>query len=92
MKFKNRIVTIVMALAFMVGVFFMPQNVSAANIYNGVDVYEYSNITDYQALRNAGVSVIIQKASEGNNYNDKLLYYRASTAPKYGFKTIFRCS
>ena len=86
MKFKNRIVTIVMALAFMVGVFFMPQNVSAANIYNGVDVYEYSNITDYQALRNAGVSVIIQKASEGNNYNDKLLYYRASTAPKYGFK------
>jgi lysozyme len=73
-------------IAFVISAFFIPQNVNAETIYNGIDVYEYSNITDYQALRNAGVSVIIQKASEGNSYNDKLLYYRASTAPKYGFK------
>lgn len=83
---KKRISVFIMALAFMVGAFFMPANVQAQTVYNGVDVYEYSNVTDYQALRNAGVSVIIQKASEGNSYNDKLLYYRASTAPKYGFK------
>jgi len=75
-----------MALAFVVGAFFMPQNVRAATIYKGIDVYECSDISDYQALKDSNVSVVIQKASEGNNYNDKLLSYRASMLPQYGFK------
>jgi len=86
LKFKKKIMFLVMALAFMVGAFFMPQSVQAQSIYKGIDVYEYSNISDYQALKNSGVNVVIQKASEGNNYNDKLLSYRASMLPQYGFK------
>lgn len=72
--------------AFVIGAFLIPQNVQAITVYNGVDVYEYSNIVDYQALKDSGVSVVIQKASEGNTYDDKLLYYRADMLPKYGFK------
>jgi lysozyme len=83
---EKRIITFIVALAFTAGVFFIPANVQATNIYKGVDVYEYSNISDYQQLKNSGVSVVIQKASEGMTYNDKLLSYRASMLPQYGFK------
>ncbi|MEY8001629.1 GH25 family lysozyme [Clostridium sp. Mt-5] len=83
---KKRIVIFIVALAFMAGAFFIPQNVQATSIYNGVDVYEYSKISDYQQLKNSGVSVVIQKASEGMTYNDSLLSYRASMLPQYGFK------
>lgn len=83
---KKRISVFIVALAFMTGAFFMPANVQASSIYKGVDVYEYSNISDYQQLKNSGVSVVIQKASEGMTYNDSLLSYRASMLPCYGFK------
>ena len=84
--FKKIIPFFTVTLVFMACVFFMPKNVQASTIYKGIDVYENSDISDYQALKDSGVSVVIQKASEGNNYNDKLLSYRASMLPQYGFK------
>lgn len=83
---KKKILVFIMTLALMVGVFFMPQNAHAVTIYRGIDVYEYSNISDYAALKNSGIQVVIQKASEGMTYNDSLLSYRASMLPQYGFK------
>lgn len=83
---KKRISVFILALAFVAGAFFMPANVQAQTVYNGVDIYEYSNISDYQQLKNSGISVVIQKASEGVTYNDSLLNYRASMLPQYGFK------
>lgn len=70
----------------MVGAFFIPSIVQAQVVYKGVDVYEYSNISNYQQLKDSGTSIVIQKASEGINYDDKLLNYRASMVPKYGMK------
>ena len=83
---KKRISIFIIALAFMASAFFMPANVQAQTVYKGADVYEYSDISSYQQLKNSGVSVVIQKASEGMTYNDKLLSYRASMLPQYGFK------
>ena len=83
---KKRISVFILALAFMASAFFMPANARAQTVYNGVDVYEYSNISSYRQLKNSGVSVVIQKASEGLTYNDSLLSYRASMLPQYGFK------
>lgn len=75
----------IMAL-IIIGAFSMSQNVQAQTIYKGVDVYRYTDITDYQTLRDTGTSVLIQKATEGLTYTDGYLNYRAVTAPKYGFK------
>lgn len=73
------------ALVIFTGAFFMP-SIAHAQIYRGIDVYEYSNISDYQQLKNSGVSIVVQKATEGLTYNDSLLQYRANLIPLYGFK------
>lgn len=86
MSNKKKLISFSTAVALIVTAFFMPVNVRANNIYQGVDVYEYSNIYNYQILKDSGVSVVIQKATEGLTYNDKLLNYRATMLPKYGFK------
>ncbi len=83
---KKKIWEFILALAFVAGAFFMPANARASTVYKGADVYRYTNITDYQALKNTGTSVLIQKATEGLTYTDRYLNYRAVTAPKYGFK------
>ena len=83
--FKKKI-SMLFASIFLIGAFIMPKNVQAATIYKGVDVFEYDNISDYQALKNDGIDVAIQKASEGMTMNDMLLSYRASMLPQYGFK------
>lgn len=89
MNFKNRIATLLVAFAFVGATFFMPQNVHAST-YNGIDVYEHSDITDYQVLKNSGVSVVIQKASQGFR-KDGLLDYRANMLNQYGFHVGYYC-
>lgn len=74
-------IAIVFTIAFLI-----PMNVQAQTIYKGIDVYEYTNISDYQKLKNSGVSVVIQKATQGMHHNDALLYYRANILLQYGFK------
>lgn len=83
---KKKIKATILALAISASVFFMSAiNVKAYQpIYKGIDVYEGCNITSYHELRQAGYDIIIQKATQYRK--DKLLYYRASEAPKYGFK------
>ncbi|MCR6679059.1 hypothetical protein NVV43_26595, partial [Escherichia marmotae] len=66
-------------------VIFMPLNIHA-QIYKGVDVYEYDNISNYQQLKSNGVSVVIQKATEGLCHNDSLLNYRYNAIIQNGFK------
>lgn len=83
---RRKIISFFMTLTLMFSVFLLPVNVGATTIYNGIDVYEYSNISSYQQLKNNGISVVIQKASEGLTYNDALLSYRASMLPQFGFK------
>ena len=79
---KKRISVFIMALAFIAGAFFMPVKA----IDKGIDVYEYSNIQDYDRVKNSGITTVIQKATEGNTYNDKLLNYRADHLKNAGFK------
>jgi GH25 family lysozyme M1 (1,4-beta-N-acetylmuramidase) len=43
---------------------------------NGIDIYEGDNISDWNAIKGAGVQVVIQKATQGVDYLDKLLDYR----------------
>jgi|GEM_PF-973354 len=74
------------ALVIFIGAFFMPKTIHAQTIYKGIDVYEYSDIDNYQALKDSGVSVVIQKATQGVGHDDALLNYRANMLPKYGFK------
>lgn len=73
------------ALVIFIGAFFMPKIIHA-QVYKGIDVYEYSDIDNYKALKDSGVSVVIQKATQGLGHNDALLNYRANMLPKYGFK------
>lgn len=85
MRLKKKLITLLIAVAFSVTAFLLPQNVQAAT-YRGVDVYEYDNISDYQQLKSDGIQILIQKASEGLTHNDALLQYRASHAIGAGFK------
>lgn len=87
--FSKKILSLLMALTVGVTVFFMPMSVQASAIYKGVDVYEYDNISDYQALKDEGISIIIQKATQGLYHNDSLLQYRYNTILNNGFKIGF---
>lgn len=89
MKTKNRILTILVAFTFVIATFLLPKSVQASTIYKGTDVYEYSNISNYQQLKNDGVQVVIQKATQGIYHNDSLLYYRYNQLTQYGFKIGF---
>lgn len=73
------------ALVLFTGAFFMPQNVQAQT-YKGIDVYEYDNISDWNTVKNNGISVVIQKASEGLHHNDSLLQYRYPRILQAGLK------
>lgn len=86
---KNRISIFVVTLAFLVSVLLMPVSVQAVTIYQGVDAYEYDTITDYQALKNTGVNVFIQKASQGLWHDDKELYTRYDNLVKYNYHIGF---
>lgn len=79
MKQKNRILTTIVALLIS-AIFLLPQNVQAA--ISGIDISNYNNISDYSKLQNSDVKVVIQKATEGETFTDKYLYYRAENIPK----------
>lgn len=90
MKFKNRILSLFIIITFMIAIFCMQNFNVYANVYRGVDIYEYSNITDYQVLKNNGISVVIQKASQGFR-RDGLLSYRANMLNQYDFNVGYYC-
>jgi lysozyme len=83
---NKKIISILISAMFCVATFFMPVNVHAQSIYKGVDIYEYDNIYDYQQLKNDGIDVVIQKATQGLYHNDSLLFYRYTQIINYGFK------
>lgn len=85
LKQKKKISALLVAFTFVFATFFMPVSVQAQT-FKGVDVYEYDNISNYQQLKDTGVQVIIQKATEGLTYNDSLLQYRYAHIQQYGFK------
>lgn len=82
---KKAIFSITLALNIVACIVFNTNLVAAAEIYKGIDVYEYSNISSYAKLKNEGIQVVIQKATEGITHNDALLYYRANMLKQYGF-------
>jgi GH25 family lysozyme M1 (1,4-beta-N-acetylmuramidase) len=59
--------------------------VGTLSTYNGADVYEGDDISDYQQFKSSGVQVVIQKATQGETFTDSLLQYRATNLTKYGF-------
>ena len=59
------------------------------SIYQGADVYEGDNISNYQQFKASGVQVVIQKATQGETYVDSLLNYRATNLASNGFLVGF---
>ena len=61
----------------------------------GVDISNWQPNINYQALKDAGVEIVIMKASESNYYRDKYLdqHYNGCKAKgiKVGFYHFFRC-
>lgn len=61
----------------------------------GVDISNWQPNINYQALKDAGVEIVIMKASESNYYRDKCLdqHYNGCKAQgmKVGFYHFFRC-
>ncbi|AKA68567.1 GH25 family lysozyme [Clostridium scatologenes] len=55
----------------------------------GIDIYEGDNIQDWNAVKNAGIEVVIQKASQGTSHVDKLLNYRYPLIRSAGLKIGF---
>ncbi|URZ06499.1 GH25 family lysozyme [Clostridium felsineum] len=82
---KNKIISLVVAFTCVSATFFMPKNVHAQT-YKGIDIYEYDNIQDWNTVKNSGVSVVIQKATEGLYHNDSLLNYRYPKITSIGLK------
>jgi len=42
----------------------------------GIDIYEADNIQDWNLVKQQGIEVVIQKATQGTSHVDKLLNYR----------------
>lgn len=53
---------------------------------NGIDVYEGNDLEDFTVLKNQGVQVIIAKATQGVDYNDKSFVYRCEHVRQAGIK------
>ncbi|WPC40607.1 GH25 family lysozyme [Clostridium sp. JS66] len=55
----------------------------------GIDIYEGDNVQDWNAVKNEGIEIVIQKASQGTTHVDKLINYRypliKSACLKIGF-------
>lgn len=85
MKLKKKLLALFTATTIAISMLLTSANVQA-QIYKGVDVYEYDNISNYQQLKDNGTQVIIQKATQGLYHNDSLLQYRYNQIMQYGFK------
>lgn len=55
-------------------------------IYNGIDINSNNNVSDWNKVKNAGIQVVINKATEGNYYQDKYLKYRYNQCKNLGIK------
>ena len=56
----------------------------------GIDIYEGDNISDWNVIKNTdGISVVIQKATQGISRVDKLLNYRYPRIRQVGLKLGF---
>lgn len=55
----------------------------------GIDIYEGDNIQDWNDVKNAGIEVVIQKASQGTSHVDSLLQYRYPRIKDAGLKIGF---
>lgn len=86
MKIKNRIAALLVAFTFVVATFFIPKSVYAITIYSGIDIYSGNNVTDYAALRNQGIQVVIAKATQGIDYKDSSFAYRCGHVRAAGLK------
>jgi GH25 family lysozyme M1 (1,4-beta-N-acetylmuramidase) len=53
---------------------------------NGIDIYEGDNITDWNLLKQQGVQIVIQKATQGISHIDSLLRLRYSRIKAAGLK------
>jgi lysozyme len=59
-------------------------------VMNGIDVYEGDNISDWNVIKNTdGISVVIQKATQGLSRVDSLLNYRYPRIKQAGLKLGF---
>lgn len=56
------------------------------SIYKGIDINSNNNISDWNKVKNNGIQVLINKATEGNFYQDKYLKYRYDTVRPLGIK------
>ncbi|MCD2345826.1 GH25 family lysozyme [Clostridium guangxiense] len=81
---KNKIIALLTAVVLSTA-FFMPVN-ARAQTYKGIDIYEYDDIENWNTVKNNGVSVVIQKATQGIAHNDSLLNYRYPRILQAGLK------
>lgn len=56
---------------------------------NGIDISSYNDIEDWNALKQQGVQIAVQKATEGISYTDKYLTYRYPRMKAAGIKVTF---
>lgn len=83
---KKKLITSIITIAFAVAIF-LPLNVSAAT--PGIDIYEGDDIENWNAVKNSGITTVIQKATQGEYHNDSLLYYRYQRMMSAGLKIGF---
>ncbi len=55
----------------------------------GIDIYEGDNVQNWNDVKNAGIQVVIQKASQGTSHVDSLLQYRYPRIKDAGLKIGF---
>ena len=60
-------------------------------IYNGIDINSNNNVSDWNKVKNAGIQIVINKATEGTYYQDKYLKYRYDTIKSLGIKMGVYC-
>lgn len=77
-------------------IFHMAEYLRNRGYIKGVDISNWQPKINYQALKNAGVEVVIMKATESNFYKDKYMdqHYNNCKAlgMKVGFYHFFRCN
>lgn len=55
----------------------------------GIDLNSNNDVEDWQKVKNSGIQVVINKATEGNYYKDKYLNYRYPRVRAVGLKLGF---
>lgn len=58
-------------------------------MFKGIDIYEGDNIQDWNTVKQQGIGVVIQKATQGTSHTDSLLQYRYPIIKEAGLKLGF---